>query len=152
MGAHIDGWDKGPEMSRPHRAIKLWFTIQATGTHLLEEMIEYSFHNAKMVQHELEKRENWEIISKPSCGTINFRYAPKNMSLEELNKLNLNITKEIIDSGYALVVTTTFNDMKTIRLCMINANSTTEDILNTMDLLDQIAVKQYKALCEKGKS
>ena len=42
--------------------------------------------------------------------------------------------------------------MKTIRLCMINANSTTEDILNTMDLLDQIAVKQYKALCEKGKS
>ena len=149
---HIDGWDKGPEMSRPHRAIKLWFTIQATGTHLLEEMIEYSFHNAKMVQHELEKRENWEIISKPSCGTINFRYAPKNMSLEELNELNLNITKEIIDSGYALVVTTTLNDMKTIRLCMINANSTTEDILNTMDLLDQIAVKQYKALCEKGKS
>ena len=74
------------------------------------------------------------------------------MSLEELNKLNLNITKEIIDSGYALVVTTTLNDMKTIRLCMINANSTTEDILNTMDLLDQIAVKQYKALCEKGKS
>ena len=112
---HIDGWDKGPEMSRPHRAIKLWFTIQATGTHLLEEMIEYSFHNAKMVQHELEKRENWEIISKPSCGTINFRYAPKNMSLEELNELNLNITKEIIDSGYALVVTTTLTHSPTYR-------------------------------------
>ena len=77
---HIDGWDKGPEMSRPHRAIKLWFTVQATGTHLLEEMIEYSFYNAKMVEKELKKRENWEIISKPSCGTINFRYAPKGLS------------------------------------------------------------------------
>ena len=147
---HIDGWDKGPEMSRPHRAIKLWLTVQATGTHLLEEMIEYSFHNAKMVQHELEKRENWEIISKPSCGTINFRYAPKGLSLEELNELNSNITKAINDSGYAYIVTTTLNEMKTIRMCMINANSTTDDILNTISLLDQMAKKLYKATLNKN--
>ncbi len=141
---HVDGWDKGPEMSRPHRAIKLWFTVQATGTHLLEELIEFSFHNAKMVQHELEKRDNWEIISYPSCGTINFRYAPKGWSLEELNKLNLDITKELNDGGYAYIVTTTLNGMKTIRMCMINANSTEEDIKNTIDLLDQIAIRLTK--------
>ena len=136
---HIDGWDKGPEMSRPNRAIKLWFTIQATGTRLLEEMSDYSFYNARMVQHELEKRKNWEIISYPSCGTINFRYAPKGLSLEELNDLNLRITKELNDGGYAYIVTTTLNEMKTIRMCMINANSTEEDILNTVEMLDKIA-------------
>ena len=54
--------------------------------------------------------------------------------------------------GRGLLADPLLNDMKTIRLCMINANSTTEDILNTMDLLDQIAVKQYKALCENEKS
>lgn len=138
---HIDGWDKGPEMSRPQRAIKLWFTVQATGTHLLEEMIDYSFYNARMVQRELEQRENWEIISKPSCGTINFRYAPKGFSPEELNELNLDITKKLNENGYAYIVTTTLKEMKTIRMCMINANSTDEDILNTIELLDQIAKK-----------
>lgn len=140
---HIDGWDKGPEMSRPHRAIKLWFTVQATGTHLLEEMIEYSFYNAKIVLHELEKRDNWQIISKPSCGTINFRYAPSGLSLEQLNELNLNITKEINKTGFAYIVTTTLNEMKTIRMCMINANSTTEDIVETVELLDKIAKELY---------
>lgn len=143
---HIDGWDKGPEMSRPHRAIKLWFTIQAMGTNLLEEMVEYSFHNAKMVQREIEKMDNWEIISKPSCGTINFRYAPAGLSLEEINELNLNITKEINDTGYAYIVTTTLKGMKTIRMCMINANSTEEDILNTVAKLDEIAKRQYAGL------
>ena len=138
---HIDGWDKGPEMSRPHRAIKLWFTVQATGTRLLEEMIEYSFYNAKMVEQELEKRDNWEIISKPSCGTINFRYAPKGLSLEQLNELNLNITKKINEGGYAYIVTTLLNDKKTIRMCMINANSTQEDIMNTIEELDKIAIQ-----------
>ena len=141
---HIDGWDKGPEMSRPNRAIKLWFTIQATGTDLLEEMIDYSFYNAKLVEKEVSKRGNWEIISRPSCGTINFRYAPSDLTKEELNELNLNITKEINSSGYAYIVTTTLKDMKTIRMCMINANSTDEDILNTIDMLDSIATKLYK--------
>ena len=147
---HIDGWDKGPEMSRPHRAIKLWFTVQATGIHLLEEMIEYSFYNAVMVWRELEKRDNWEIISKPSCGTINFRYAPKGLTSEELNELNLNITKEINKSGFAYIVTTTLNDKKTIRMCMINANSTPEDILETLDLLDEIAKKLTNEMLKKN--
>ena len=143
---HIDGWDKGPEMSRPNRAIKLWFTVQATGTTLLEEMIEYSFYNARIVEKELEKRPNWEIISKPSCGTINFRYAPSGLTNEELNNLNLEITKELNDSGYAYIVTTTLKGMKTIRMCLINANSTDEDILNTIDLLESIAIKQYNKM------
>ena len=147
---HVDGWDKGPEMSRPHRAIKLWFTVQATGIHLLEEMIEYSFYNAVMVWRELEKRDNWEIISKPSCGTINFRYAPKGLTSEELNELNLNITKEINKSGFAYIVTTTLNDKKTIRMCMINANSTPEDILETLDLLDEIAKKLTNEMLKKN--
>ena len=149
---HVDGWDKGPEMSRPHRAIKLWFTVQAVGTNLLEEMIEYSFYNAKMVEKELNKRSNWEIVSKPSCGTINFRYAPKNMSPEDLNELNLNITKEITDSGYAFIVTTTLKQKKTIRMCMINANSTDEDILNTINLLDDIAKRLYQKYLTDKKS
>ncbi len=136
---HINGWDKGPEMSRPHRAIKLWFTVQATGVKLLEDLIDYSFYNAKIVEQELEKRDNWEIISKPSCGTINFRYAPKGLSLEQLNEFNVDITKKINEDGYAYIVTTTLNEMKTIRMCMINANSTEEDIINTIDMLDKIA-------------
>ena len=33
--------------------------------------------------------------------------------------------------------------MKTIRMCMINANSTTEDIVETVELLDKIAKELY---------
>ena len=145
---HPDGWDRGPEMSRPQRAIKLWFTVQATGTNLLAEMIEYSFYNAVLVQSELEKRENWEVVSKPSCGTINFRYVPKGLTEEEINQLNVNITREIDEIGFAYIVTTTLNNVKTIRMCMINANSTEKDIIDTIELLDRIAKKQSKEMLE----
>ena len=60
--------------------------------------------------------------------------------------MNLNISNEINDSGYAYIVTTTLREMKTIRMCMINANSTEQDIMSTIEHLDQIAKKLTKEL------
>ncbi len=147
---HLSGWDLGPEMSRPNRAIKLWYTLQATGTDLLAEMIEYSFYNANLVKKELEKRPNWKIISKPCCGTLNFRYEPEGLSPEKIDKLTDNISKKLIESGFAYIVTTVLKGRKTLRMCIINANTTEDDILKTTALLDEIAIKEAeKMLAEK---
>ncbi len=139
---HNDSWDLGPEMSRPHRAIKLWYTLQATGTNLLAELIKYSFFNANLVKYELNKLPNWKIISNPSCGTINFRYEPDGLSDEQLNTLTDCISKEIIKSGFAYIVTTTLRERKTLRMCIINANTTKDDIQRTVALLNEIAVRE----------
>lgn len=136
---HNDSWDLGPEMSRPARAIKLWYTLQATGTDLLAELIEYSFFNANLVKKELSKRPNWEIVSNPSCGTVNFRYAPAGLSDEALDELTVRISKEIINRGFAFIVTTTLKGKRTLRMCTINANTTEKDILQTISQLDEIA-------------
>ena len=133
-------------MSRPNRAIKLWYTLQATGTDLLAEMIEYSFYNANLVKKELEKRPNWKIISQPCCGTLNFRYEPEGMPPEKINKLTDNISKKIIESGFAYIVTTVLKGRKTLRMCIINANTTEDDILKTTALLDEIAAKEAEKI------
>ncbi len=143
---HNDSWDLGPEMSRPHRAIKLWYTLQATGTDLLAELIEYSFYNANLVKKELEKMPGWKIISNPSCGTINFRYEAEGLSEEKINILTDTISKEIIKSGFAYIVTTTLRGMKTLRMCIINANTTEEDVYKTLELLNEIAIREAKNL------
>jgi len=136
---HTDSWDMGPEMSRPHRAIKLWLTVQASGTDALADIVDYAFYNAKTVQKELEARENWEIISQPSCGTINFRYHPEGMTEEELSELNHKISDGICKTGYAFIVTTTLNEKTVLRVCTINANTRTDEIVETVRLLDEIA-------------
>lgn len=136
---HNDAWDLGPEMTRPHRAIKLWYTVQALGTDLLEEIIDYSFENSRIVFNMLKEKENWEIISKPSCGTINFRYHPDNYSEEELDKLTMKISEEIIKTNYSYIVTTTLRNKKVLRMCMINSNTDINDVTSTVELLDKIA-------------
>lgn len=148
---HNDSWELGTEMSRPARAIKLWFTLQATGTNLLSELIEYSFFNANLAKKELTRRPNWRIISNPSCGTINFRYEPEGLTGEELDELTAMISKELIGSGFAYIVTTVLRGMKTLRMCIINANTTEEDVVQTISLLDEIDVKETAKLLEMRK-
>lgn len=143
---HHDSWDLGPEMTRPHRALKLWYTLQATGTNLLAEMIEYSFFNATIVKNELEKLPGWRIVSNPCCGTINFRYEPGGLSEEQLNNLTDRISREIIRSGFAYIVTTTLRNQKTLRMCIVNANTTEEDIRGTVAYLNEIAVRETEKL------
>lgn len=136
---HTDSWDLGIEMSRPARAIKLWFTLQAMGTDLLSDVIDYAFFNANTAKKELLARDNWEITSPPMCGAITFRYAPDGMSPAELDDLNGEISHRITDENFAYIVTTTIKGKRVLRMQMINGNTTDRDVIETIARLDEIA-------------
>jgi len=137
---HADGCNLGIEMSRPTRCLKLWFTIQAMGTDLLSDVIDYSFYNAKIAVRELAKNENWKLKSEPCCGTLTFRYEPKNIPAEKYDELCKAISDEIIRQEYAYVVTTVIKDERVLRLILINPNTTEEDVIGTVQRLTEIAV------------
>lgn len=137
--SHTDPWDLGPELTRPHRALKLWFTVQAMGTEKLADVIDYAFFNAKLVEKELLKRPNWRIESKPMCGAINFRYYPDGLSEEKIDKINLEISNKINADGYTYIVTTIIKNKRVLRMCVINANTNDYDIIETIEYLDNCA-------------
>lgn len=136
---HTDSWDLGIEMSRPARAIKLWYTVQAMGTDMLADVIDYPFFYASLVKKELEKLADWEITSPPMCGTITFRFAPKGLSDKETDDINGAISKQIIDENFAYIVTTTIKNKRVLRMNMINCNTTDDDVISTVRHLDEIA-------------
>ena len=136
---HTDGWDLGIEMSRPTRSIKLWYTVQAMGTDLLSDVIDYSFYNASTAKKAITELPDWELTSKPSCGTLTFRYAPQDVDASRYDELNAEISTKMIADGYAYIVTTVIKNKRVLRLNIINGNTTTEDVLGTVAKLDEIA-------------
>lgn len=142
---HTDGWDLSIEMSRPARAVKFWYTLQALGTDMLSDIIDYSFYNAKIAEQELEKLDGWKIISKPMCGAITFRYEPNGYPEDKLDDLIAKISKRMLSDGYAHVITTELKGKRVLRLCLINGNTTTEDVKNTIEYLNRIANEIYPA-------
>lgn len=134
---HLNPWDMGVELTRPARGLKLWLTLQVMGSDEISNAIEHGFQLAEWAQEELKKNPEVEIISPAQMAIINFRYAPKGFTGEETDELNVEISRKIVDSGYAGVFTTELQGKKVLRLCCENPATSEQDIRNTIQRLNQ---------------
>ena len=142
----LNNFDIGIELTRPARGLKLWLTLQVLGTELMGSAVEQGFKLAKCVEENISSKPNWEIVSHAQLAMVNFRYAPKNLSKEQIDELNNKISQRINDSGYACLFTTILNDKTVIRYCGIHPETTEEDIQTTCQLLDKYAIEIYSQM------
>ena len=133
----INFWDLGPELTRPCRGLKLWFTLQVLGQDQMAQDMEHSCRMAQAAERELKKDPHWEIISRPSLGILNFRYVLPGLSPDELDQLNQQMAAQVTADGYAQVLTTRLKGKQAIRLCTIHPDTCLEDIRTTIRLLKE---------------
>ncbi|WP_159295308.1 PLP-dependent aminotransferase family protein [Tenacibaculum maritimum] len=94
----------------------------------------------------MRKSRNWEIVSPATLAVINFRYHPIGMSLseKELDTLNQEISKKVMESKEALLVTTLLNGEVVLRMCLINPKTSIEDVKETLLLCNSFAEEILK--------
>ncbi|HET8803055.1 MAG TPA: decarboxylase, partial [Aequorivita sp.] len=82
-----------------------------------------------------------EVISPATLAVINFRYNPIGHKLSEkkLDALNQCISKNVVDSQQALLVTTILNKQVVLRMCLINPRTTLDDVIETIALCESFA-------------
>ena len=130
-------WDLGPELTRPCRGLKLWFTLQVLGQEQMAQDMEHSCRMAQAAAQELEKDPHWEIISGPSLGILNFRYVLPGLSPDELDRLNQQMAAQVTAGGFAQILTTRLKGVQAIRLCTLHPDTSPEDIRTTIRLLKE---------------
>ena len=145
-GGYPNMFDIGIELTRPARGLKLWLTLQCLGTELLGSAIEQGFKQAKWAEDTVKGRKNWEILSPAQLAMLNFRYAPSDLTEEEKDSLNETISRRLNDTGYAAMFTTVLRGRTCLRLCAIHPETTREDIITTIDILDRFAGEEYAKL------
>ena len=133
---HINTWDIGMELTRPARGLKLWLTLQILGTDLIGSAIEHGFQLANWAEEAVRELPDWEIVSPSQLAMVNFRFAPKGLSKEQTDTLNEQISKKILDNGYAAVFTTVLHGQTVLRICALHPEAEKEDMYETIRLLD----------------
>ena len=139
-------FDIGIELTRPARGLKLWLTLQVLGTELLGSAIEQGFLQAKWAEETVKSRKHWEIISHAQLAMLNFRFSPPDLSEEEKDSLNETISRRLNATGYAAMFTTVLHGKTCLRLCAIHPETSKEDIITTIDLLDRFAREEYSRM------
>ena len=139
--SEINFFDHGIQLTRRFRALKFYMSIKTFGLNAFREAIQYNMELAEETEAFLRKSPVWEVVSPATLAIINFRYNPidKNLGEKELDKLNSIISKKVVGSRKAMLVTTVLNGMVVLRMCLINPRTTLDDVKETIALCESFA-------------
>lgn len=139
--SEINFYDHGIQLTRRFRALKFYMSVKTFGLNSFKAAVQYNLELAEKVEGILRKSAKWEVISPATLAVINFRYNPigKNFSEKELDALNQEISKQVIGSGEALLVTTVLQGQVVLRMCLINPRTTLQHVQETLDCCEKIA-------------
>ncbi|KAG9252378.1 pyridoxal phosphate-dependent transferase [Emericellopsis atlantica] len=128
-------WNYTMELTRPaSRAMKLWFTLRVIGTERIGEMIDHGFKLAERAESEIRALQDWEILSPANMGVVTFRYAARATAAEHgqheeaLDAINSRISKELISSNVAGILTTKVQGKVALRICALSPHLALEDM------------------------
>lgn len=132
-------WNMSMELTRPARAMRLWFTLHVLGLDKVGQMIDHGFVLAEVAEAELRMLPGWEIVAPPGMAIVNFRFAPEATSSEELDKLNSDISKRAVEENLAAPLTTKIRGVTVMRICAISPELGKNEMRKVVHGLDRIA-------------
>ena len=139
--SEINFFDMGMQLTRRFRALKLYMSIKSFGLDAFAEAVTYNIELAEEVEKILRESPQWEVVSSASLAVINFRYNPigKKCSEKELDSINQEISRRVMESREAILVTTILQNQVVLRMCLINPRTTLEDVQETLLLCEKFA-------------
>lgn len=142
-------WNYTMELTRPaSRAMKLWFTLRVLGTEVIGTMIDHGFDLAETAEQRFQQLPNWEIMSSSSMGVVTFRFAPENKTEEELEALNVEISKALVSDNVAGILTTMVKGKVARRICALSPHLALEEMSDICLKADLIARALYRKMDE----
>lgn len=138
---HVNFADRGVQLTRRFRALKVWATVQALGTRALGEAVAAGMDLARLAGARIEESEILELLSPPSLGIVCFRARPSGWTGDEaaLEALNRDLQDRIVEEGTAMMSSTRLHGTYALRLCILNHRSGPGDVEATLARLEALA-------------
>ena len=132
--SEINFYDYGVQLTRRLRALKFYMSIKTYGLATFREAIGYNIQLAEETEDYLRKSRVWEVVSPATLAIINYRYNPidENLNEKQIDILNQEISKRVMESREAVFVTTILNKQVVLRMCLINPKTTINDVKETL--------------------
>lgn len=131
---HVNFADRGVQLTRRFRALKIWMSVHTHGLAAFRAAIEKAFNLAVGAERFVRDSPDFELLSPAAMGVVCYRFNPADHTLdeEELESLNTAIQTAIVESGYAMISSTRLHGRYSLRLCIMNFTSTWADVEGTL--------------------
>ena len=143
---HFPFPQRGVQLSRGFRALKVWMSLKAHGVDAFARLIEQNVQQAAYLAELVTAHPRLELVAPAPLNVVCFRYRAPGLDDAALNALNQEILLRVQESGLAVPSHTLLEGRFAIRVAITNHRSRREDF----DLLTKGVVDLGDALRKKG--
>ena len=130
--------DRGVQLTRSARAIKVWLSLQYFGARAFCEAIDRSLDLAQHVCARVAASDDLELMAPPSLGVVCFRrrFAGVASGEDDADRRNAALVAGLERSGLGLVSSTVLRGRYALRVCVMNHTTTRADVERVMDFFE----------------
>jgi glutamate/tyrosine decarboxylase-like PLP-dependent enzyme len=119
--------DRGIELTRSFRALKIWMSLKAHGVKKFSRLIEQNVAQAQYLVERIRAKHELELLAPVPLNVVCFRFHPPQFSESRLNSLNKELLLRLQESGVAVPSSTILNGKFAIRVAITNHRSRRAD-------------------------
>jgi glutamate/tyrosine decarboxylase-like PLP-dependent enzyme len=120
--------DRGLQLSRGFRALKIWVTMQTFGLAAFRAAIQRNLELAEFAEALIRRHAGLTLMAPATLGIVCFRREWPGCDEAETERRGLALADDLERSGMALVSATRLAGRHAIRLCILNPTSSEEHI------------------------
>lgn len=132
--------DRGLQLTRSFRALKIWMSIQTFGVAAFRREIARGLELAREAEARVRDSPVLELLTPAALGVVCYRFRPPDAELDEaaLERLNARIQARVVESGRAMVSSTRLGTTYALRLCILSYRSREADVRETLELVEAL--------------
>ena len=138
-----DPWfcDYGLELSRSFRALKVWFTFKTYGHKKLGQAVTKNCQLAELLAQQVEHSPYLQKVSEPVSNILTFKIKTEK-DPDKHNQLCEKVVSTLQLAGDVVFSLTKCHEFRVIRASITNHRTTEEDIIYSIDRLNQLIQAQ----------
>jgi glutamate/tyrosine decarboxylase-like PLP-dependent enzyme len=134
--------DRGIELTRSFKALKVWMRLRAAGTDTLGQHIARNVEQAQRLASLVSAHPELELLAPAPLNIVNLRYVAPGLDAAALDALNREILISLQEEGTAVPSGTVIRGRFSIRVAIANHRSTDADF----DALVEAVVRLGRSL------
>ena len=136
---HPNFADRGLQLSRAPRALKIWMSVQTFGMAGFRAAVQEGLDLARRAEAYIEASPVLELMTPVSLGIVCFRVnAGGRHDERSLDEVNRNVLAQVFWDELAFFSSTSLKGVFSLRMCIENHTTTWEDVRKTLDLVERL--------------
>lgn len=140
---HPNFSDRGLQLSRSVRALKIWISVQTFGMNAFQNALMHGMDLAHRIKEYVDESTVLEMLAPAKLGIACFRVNPANTNLdkETLEAINKAVLARIFWDDRAFISSTRLHGKLALRMCVINYSTTWNDVFETLETISKFGME-----------